>query len=215
MKKKLIDILIDNNIQWPVGASGVVQDCDGEVKFYTGEKLRMLNGVWMRDRDNDYADLHLQVASDYNTAVITKTDWENIKVDKKPMFDGIKVGDKVWDIRQGWGAVITLMQCHTYPIEVRFENGYDTYTRDGYCSLEDVNPSLFWDEIKLVAPQKPVPLLEVDTKVVVWLSKNGMKIYRHFSHFDEYGFLYVFTDGRTSFTSDGNTVRYDNWELAQ
>ena len=215
MKKKLIDILIDNNIQWPEGAAGVVQDSDYFLKFYIGEKPVMHDiGVWLTDTlavDPVYLN---EKASDYKTAIITKQDWEN-EVDKKPMFADIKVGDKVWDIRQGWGAVITLMQCHTYPIEVRFENGYDTYTRDGYCSLEDVNPSLFWDEIKLVAPQKPVPLLEVDTKVVVWLSKNGMKIYRHFSHFDEYGFLYVFTDGRTSFTSDGNTVLYENWELAQ
>lgn len=213
--KKLIDLLIDTGIQWPEGAEGVIQDSDGEVKFYSGEKPTIdADGIWNRHIAHISIWLN-EVVSDCRTAIITKTDWENRKVDKKPMFADIKVGDKVWDICRGWGVITTLMVCPTYPIEVEFKNGHGSYTRDGYSSLEDVNPSLFWDEIKLVAPQKPVPLLEVDTKVVVWLPINGIKIYRHFSHFDEYGFLYVFVDGRTSFTSDGTTHRYDNWELAQ
>lgn len=211
---KLIDLLMDNNIQWPEGADGVVQDCDGQIKFYVGEKPTIYaTGIWNRHIAHITVWLD-EVASDCRTAIITKTDWEN-EVDKKPMFADIKVGDKVWDIIRGWGVVTTLMVCPTYPIKVEFEHGVGTYTRDGYSILEDVNPSLFWDEIKIEAPQKPVPLLEVDTKVVVWLPNIGMKIYRHFSHFDEYGFLYVFIDGRTSFTSDGTTHRYDNWELAE
>lgn len=212
--KKLIDILIDNDIQWPEGADGVVQDCDGEVKFYTGEKLRMLSGVWMRDRDNSYADLHLQIASDYNTAVITKTDWENRKVNKKPMFDGIKVGDKVWDICEGWGVVSELLEGHDYPICVEFEYVDSTYTRDGYYDLKHVNPSLFWDEIEVKAPPKPLPDLEVDTKVFVWDSL-GTKLCRHFSHFDEDGVLHAFKGGKTSFTDSGATHPWSNWELAE
>lgn len=213
--KKLIDLLIDTGIQWPEGADGVVQDCDGQIKFYVGEKPTIdAAGIWTRHIAHITVWLD-EVASDCRTAIITKTDWENRKVDKKPMFVDVKVGDKVWDICRGWGVVTTLNVCDTYPIEVEFEHGDGTYARDGYYNLEDVNPSLFWDEIELVAPQKPLPLLEVDTKVVVWLPNTGMKICRHFSHFDEYGFLYVFIDGRTSFTSDGTTHRYDNWELAQ
>lgn len=212
--KKLIDILIDNDIQWPEDADGVVQDCDGEVKFYTGEKLRMLSGVWMRDRDNSYADLHLQIASDYNTAVITKADWENRKVDKKPMFDGIKVGDKVWDICEGWGVVSELLEGHDYPICVEFEYVDSTYTRDGYYDLKHVNPSLFWDEIEVKAPPKPLPDLEVDTKVFVWDSL-GTKLCRHFSHFDEDGVLHAFKGGKSSFTGSGAAYPWSNWEIAE
>lgn len=212
--KKLIDILIGNDIQWPEGADGVVQDIDGEVKFYTVEKPRMLCGVWMRDHDNDYEDLHLQIASDYNTAVITKTDWESRKVDKKPVFADIKVGDKVWNIRLGWGVVRELMNLSDYPIYVSFERGAGTYTWDGYYILEDLNPSLFWDEIEVKAPPKPLPDLEVDAKVYVWDSL-GAKCRRHFSHFDESGVLHTFSAGKTSFTGSGATHSWSSWKIAE
>ena len=196
--KKLIDILIDNDIQWPEGADGVVQDIDGEVKFYTVEKPRMLCGVWMRDRDNDYEDLHLQIASDYNTAVITKTDWENRKVDKKPMLQTLKVGDKVWEYSPGWGVVRELMNLSDYPIYVSFERGAGTYTWDGYYILEDLNPSLFWDEIEVKAPPKPLPDLAGRTLRCIWVWDSlGAKCCRHFSHFDEDGRICVFESGRT------------------
>ena len=41
----LIDILIEKDIQWIEGADGVVQDEDGEVKFYFGEKTSYMYGV--------------------------------------------------------------------------------------------------------------------------------------------------------------------------
>ena len=47
---KLIDILIEKDIQWPDGATGAVQDGDGDVKFYAGGKPRLNNGVWIRDK---------------------------------------------------------------------------------------------------------------------------------------------------------------------
>lgn len=41
---KLIDILIENDVKWPKGATGVVQDWDGEIKFYAGEKPSITGG---------------------------------------------------------------------------------------------------------------------------------------------------------------------------
>lgn len=212
--KKLIDLLIDNNIQWPDDASGVVQDGDCFIKFYTGEKPVIHDiGVWLIDdsvSDLVYFD---EIASDYKTAIITKTDWEHHKVNKKPMFADIKVGDKVWDIRQGWGVVCGLTQRIDYPIDVEFGEEYNSYTRGGFCHLDDINPTLFWDEIKIEVPPKPLPDLSVDTKVIVW-NKTTPKTKRYFSHFNASGKIMCFANGMTSWLME-QTTEWDDWELAE
>ena len=214
---KLIDILIENNVEWLDDADGVVQDVDGEVKFYAGEKPRLSNaGVWARDEVVDsYMIIYLQTATDYNTAIVTKQEWENRKMSKEAMFADVKVGDKVWDSRQGWGVVEALIPHSDYPICVDFVNTEDTYTLDGYYTEDDINPSLFWDEIEIKAPPKPVPELEVDTKVIVWQDVDCTPLKRHFSHFDSDGVLCAFAGGRTSHTSCGTTATWDNWKLAK
>ena len=130
------------------------------------------------------------------------------------MFEHAEVGDKVWDIRQGWGVVSKITPSHTYPIDVEFEYEDDTYTWDGYFTLDNVNPSLFWDEIKIEAPPKPLPDLQVDAKVFVWNNPES-RLCRHFSHFDEDGVLHTFDHGRTSFSSIGSTDSWSCWKLAE
>ena len=212
---KLIDLLIDNNIQWPEGAAGVVQDSDCFLKFYVGVKPVIHDiGVWfIGTLAVDLVHLN-EIASDYKTAIITKQDWENRKVNKKPMFADIKIGDKVWDIRQGWGVVGMIIRNSDYPIEIEFVKGGDTYTWDGYHYLEDVNPSLIWDEIKIEAPPRPLPELQVDAKVFVWNNPES-RLCRHFSHFDEDGVLHAFIGGETSFSSSGLTNPWSCWKLAE
>lgn len=73
---KLIDILIERNIQWPYGMVGVVQDFDGEVKFYDGETPRLITGAWCKG-GVIYGMFFTETASDYNTAIITKQEWES------------------------------------------------------------------------------------------------------------------------------------------
>ena len=212
----LIDILIENDIQWPNGADGVVQDQDGEVKFYTINHPILDDGVWLRGR---YAYCHksfyLQTASDYSTAMITKQEWESRKMNKA-MFAGVKVGDKVWSITEGWGTIIDRFRSRAeYPLVVEFENREQkTYTLWGRLHIKDISPTLFWDEIEIKAPPKPLPKLEVDTNVVVW-HNDGLKYHRHFSHFDKDGVLYSFVDGKTSFTCVADTTAWDNWMLAE
>ena len=212
----LIDILIEKDIQWPDGAAGAVQDGDGEVKFYAGEKPIFDNGgVWLRDSGVDLKEaFYLQTASDYNTAMITKQEWENRKVNKKAMFADVKVGDDVWDSRKGWGVVDELICSSDYPVNVDFVHECESYTLDGYYCVGDVNPSLFWDEIELKAPPAPMPHLELDTEVFVW-KDDGLKVRRHFSHFSEDGVLHVFDGGLTSFTGSGNTTAWDYWVIAK
>lgn len=85
----------------------------------------------------------------------------------------------------------------------------------GLYDIKDLNPTLFWDEVKF---EKPRPQLEVDAKVIVW-DEDGKKYKRHFSHFDEEGRLFAFSLGQTSFTSEARpevwVTAWDNWELAE
>lgn len=212
---KLIDILIEKDILWPVGATGVVQDYDGEVKFYVGEKPIFDNGgVWLRDSGVDLKEaFYLQTASDYHTTMITKQEWENRKM-SKAMFADVQVGDYVWDSRKGWGNVDEVVHSSHFPIRVDFGHDSDAYTLDGYYSIDDVHPSLFWGEIELKAPPAPMPHLELDTEVVVW-KDDVSKVRRHFSHFSEDGVLHAFDGGLTSFTGSGNTTAWDYWVIAK
>ena len=134
---------------------------------------------------------------------------------KKVTFTDAKAGDPVWSLTEGWGVVIERSSPHTrYPLTVQFENGTHSYTLWGRFRTSDLNPTLFWDEVKIETPEKPLPDLEVDTKVMVWKDR-GLRTNRHFSHFDHRGVMHTFADGRTSFTGSGSTVPWTNWELPE
>jgi hypothetical protein len=120
----------------------------------------------------------------------------------------IKVGDRVWSIQHGWVTVKGVFSVSEYPISI---NG-NRYTREGLDYKEDMYPSLFWQE-GTTPPEaliKPLPQLEVDTKVMVW--GEGAKHKRHFSHFDSNGKICCFNDGSTSWAYK-STNEWDNWEL--
>lgn len=133
------------------------------------------------------------------------------------MFENAKVGDRVWSIQQGWGTIVNTTFTELYPILVNF--GYKTsmsYTNEGKVRYNDISPSLFWNEFKVPeeAYKKPLPKLEVDTKVLVWDSEGGPKKRRYFSHFDSNGKIRCFMNGATSWSAnhDSCTV-WKNWEL--
>lgn len=128
-------------------------------------------------------------------------------------LEDAKVGDKVWDTRKGWGVVAEMRYSNEYPILVNFGHNYESYTLDGYYFEGDVNPSLFWDEIVIEAPPKPLPDLPVDAKVLVWLDGDGLKLKRHFSHFEN-GLLHTFDSGKTSWTGV-STSAWVKWELVE
>ena len=136
---------------------------------------------------------------------------------KKVTFTDAKEGDRVWSLTEGWGVITARYASRTtYPLNVKFEKGpYRTYTLWGMLHFADLNPTLFWDEVKIEIPNKPVPKLEVDTKVLVW-DGTGQKYRRHFSHFSN-GRLFTFYKGRTSFTADEDHdgTYWPYWELAE
>ena len=127
-------------------------------------------------------------------------------------FEDAKVGDRVFHYKYGWSTITNIKKESSYPIIIDYDF---SYTYNGFAEKTDSNPSIFWDEVKIVPPSKPLPKLEVDTKVLVWdFEEDKYKIRGHFSHFNKYGSIFIFANGTTSWSSS-STVGYRNWELAK
>ena len=126
-------------------------------------------------------------------------------------FETAKVGDKVFHYKYGWKTISHIKEESSYPIIVDYDF---SYTYNGFAEKTDLNPSIFWDEVVITPPEKPLPKLEVDTKVLVWDSESHIKHKRYFSHFDSNSTIHVFNNGATSWNNT-QTVEYRNWELAK
>ncbi len=76
------------------------------------------------------------------------------------MFSNAKVGDRVWDFTLGKGTIIKIDRNITNPIRVKFDrSGYIfRFKFNGKLNENDINPTLFWDEIKYEIPKKPFDL---------------------------------------------------------
>jgi hypothetical protein len=77
---------------------------------------------------------------------------------KTTTFENAKPGDRVWDIRKGWGTIDRINSRSTYLITVVPDldaHAELTYTVEGKSFISDINPSLFWNEVKIEAPEKP------------------------------------------------------------
>jgi len=129
------------------------------------------------------------------------------------MFKQAKIEDRVYSLTRGWGTISYIHRSGPYSIKVIFDSNItEVYTDTGYSNLADIVPSLFWDEVKFDIPKKPLPELEVDTKLTIWTHDKSHPKRRHFSHFDSQDRCCCFEAGQTSFTTK-STVACDNWEL--
>ena len=131
-------------------------------------------------------------------------------------FETARIGDKVWSVERGWGVIRSLDGGEEYPIKVEFQNGRTPYyTLGGKRLTTQENQTLFWDEVKIVAPQKPLPNLDVDAKVLVWTDPSK-KHRRHFSHFNG-DRICTFDGGATSFSMlhRNSITSWPYWELAE
>ena len=125
-------------------------------------------------------------------------------------FETAQVGDKVWCLYYNkWLTITKIVKEDAYPIKTEIKS----YTLDGRLNADSVR-TLFWDEVIITPPEKPLPKLEVDTKVLVWDSNSHIKHKRYFSHFDSNNTIHVFNSGTTSWNNT-QTVEYRNWELAK
>lgn len=127
-------------------------------------------------------------------------------------FENAKVGDKVWCLYfEEWSTITDInMECK-YPIQTDL----NYYTIDGRMRIKR-GRTLFWDEVIITPPGKPLPKLEVDTKVLVWDYPDEEPTRGHFSHFEKNGQIATFSLGRTSWSIENNPVMvWEYWELAK
>jgi hypothetical protein len=76
-------------------------------------------------------------------------------------FETAKVGDRVFSHTFGWGEIREVSEDsqNVYYIHVYFENhGFEHYTLDGYFHNISHIQSLFWNEVSIEAPAKPVTM---------------------------------------------------------
>ena len=131
-------------------------------------------------------------------------------------FETAKVGDRAWSIERGWGVIQSLDGGETYPIIIEFQNERSlSYTLGGKRLTTHELQTLFWDEVVIEAPVKPMPDLPVDTKVLVWV-RPDVKLKRHFYQFKD-DQIVTFEAGKTSFTTscEYDVTVWPNWELAE
>jgi hypothetical protein len=72
-------------------------------------------------------------------------------------FEKAQEGDKVWSIRFGHGTVVFTYDDTIYPLVIKFI-GYpnlQSYTLEGQ-EFNDEPQTLFWQEVKFEAPEKPL-----------------------------------------------------------
>ncbi|MFR4518588.1 MAG: hypothetical protein ACLT40_01345 [Fusobacterium sp.] len=94
------------------------------------------------------------------------------------MLRNAKVGDRVWDIIYGWGNIISVIKNYPFPIAVDFSNGKTiSYKFNGKNNDTDINPRLFWDEIKFEIPEKPFDLESELRKLKIVEFKKDEKNY--------------------------------------
>jgi hypothetical protein len=80
-------------------------------------------------------------------------------------FETAKIRDKVYSHTFGWGEIECIDRESFFPIEVRFPTSgvYETFTLEGYCYDGLPVQSLFWDEVDIEAPFKPLKSVSVKT----------------------------------------------------
>jgi hypothetical protein len=71
-------------------------------------------------------------------------------------FENAKVGDRVWSVRYGHGAVAAVYSDPNYPLVIKFERYVNSksYTFQGNENHHELQ-TLFWQEIKFEVPKQP------------------------------------------------------------
>ncbi len=80
-------------------------------------------------------------------------------ITEKKAFEDAQVGDRVWDFVLGWGIITSIKEKSDFPLTVIFDcKDYYIYTLEGKGYRSDLQPRLFWNEIKFEIPEKPFDL---------------------------------------------------------
>lgn len=81
-----------------------------------------------------------------------------------PMFADAKVGDRVCHVILGWAKIVKVSPAGRHEeFKVKYEDGTSYGTGwswlDGRIDKRDLNPSFFWNEVKIVPPGRPREIL--------------------------------------------------------
>jgi hypothetical protein len=71
-------------------------------------------------------------------------------------FETAKVGDRVFSHTFGWGTIYVVDKSNSYPIQVVFGIGNDSFTTEGFYYKDKPIQCLFWNECTIEAPTKPL-----------------------------------------------------------
>lgn len=86
-----------------------------------------------------------------------------------------KEGQVVWDVVYGKGVVVDILENHSYPVVVEFEEGVVSYTNDGR-TCKTHGRTLFFSEPKIEAATEPLfePVLKKGQPVI--LTRLGLDV---------------------------------------
>ena len=128
-------------------------------------------------------------------------------------FEDAKVGDRVFHYKYGWSTITNIREESNYPVIIDYDF---SFTYEGFADKSDKNRTLFWDEVVITPPEKPLPKLEVDTKILVQNTLSSEPLRRYFSHFEKNGQIAAFAEGVTSWSvHDKPTIVWEYWKLAE
>lgn len=101
-------------------------------------------------------------------------------------MEQFKKGDKVFDIRYGWGEVVLIKDGNVFPVKVNFENYNKSYKKDGR-EIFDNNPSLSKTEYSMRAKPNNLPrmVLVRDDVKEMWLEREllaDLSFYKKFTY---------------------------------
>lgn len=133
-------------------------------------------------------------------------------------MEEFKVGDKVFSYSfQQWGEVVDYDMEQVYPLTIKIGGNLHGYAKEGrlYCNAKAQD--LFFDEVSIIPPPRPLPKLEIDTKFLVSnldIDDDNFNIWhkRYFSHFED-GKIHCFVDGTTSWSGNKKTTSWLHWKL--
>jgi len=100
---------------------------------------------------------------------------------RETTFENARVGERLWHIRRGWGTISSIF---TDGVEIVMDakepyvslcHNMPTIPFNGKENQSDLTPSWFWDEVKIVAPERPKRMVKMKIRVRPFILDNGLK----------------------------------------
>lgn len=119
-----------------------------------------------------------------------------------------KVGDKVYDIRYGWGIVEDDKFSECYSIYVTFDiERNNTYTKEGKYEIDDINPTLSHTEYSIHSTQSEYPK-------VMEVSNCGMEWHKRVVFTEKVGRFIAWTQAESFEEAEDEACTHD-WKYAR